>query len=699
MRVSGERLRQELTARGLDSAEAARFEAVIRTVWLESAAESGHAAEAIWRRLTRELLKPTDPLAVQVWLHGEVFADWRPELGPPPAWFPADIGATNIGWLMSTAGHSEYRDLHAWSVAQPRAFWGTMLERLGIRLREPYREVLNLHEGPEHPRWLVGAKLNLVDSCFPDADDTAARQRVILVEGKEDGSQRSWTWGELEAVVGRVAHGLRRLGVQPGDRIALYMPMTAEAVAIYLGALAIGAPVVTIADSFAPAEIAVRLKIGQPAWIFTQDGMQRRGKILPLYAKLLDLDAPPAIVVRRDDSPEAAAAETVTLRASDRWWSDFLSDNSQLETVALPPTHFTTILFSSGTTGTPKAIPWDQTTPLKAAIDAHLHHDIRPDDRLCWPSNMGWMMGPWLVFAALLNRASLALYDGVPTTREFAQFVASARVTMLGLVPSLVSAWRAADCLAGVDWTGIRLFSSTGECSSPQDMFFLMAQAGFKPIIEYCGGTEIGGGYITGTVVQPAAPSTFSTPALGSDLVILDEQGEPTDLGELFLVPPALGLSQTLLNGDHHAVYYADAPVGRAEQVLRRHGDRMQRFAHGYYRAHGRADDSMNLGGIKVSSLQIEEVVGTVAGVRETAAIAVPPPGGGPDRLVVYVVLHTPSSLSLDALKAAMQDAIRTQLNPLFKLHDVLPIPALPRTASNKIMRRELRAHYLQRSS
>ena len=181
--------------------------------------------------------------------------------------------------------------------------------------------------------------------------------------------------------------------------------------------------------------------------------------------------------------------------------------------------------------------------------------------------------------------------------------------------------------------------------------------------------------------------------------MILDEQGEPTDLGELFLVPPALGLSQTLLNGDHHAVYYADAPVGRAEQVLRRHGDRMQRFAHGYYRAHGRADDSMNLGGIKVSSLQIEEVVGTVAGVRETAAIAVPPPGGGPDRLVVYVVLHTPSSLSLDALKAAMQDAIRTQLNPLFKLHDVLPIPALPRTASNKIMRRELRAHYLQRSS
>ncbi len=180
--------------------------------------------------------------------------------------------------------------------------------------------------------------------------------------------------------------------------------------------------------------------------------------------------------------------------------------------------------------------------------------------------------------------------------------------------------------MAGLDWSGIRAFSSTGECSNSHDMLFLMSLAGYKPVIEYCGGTETGGGYITGTVVQPSAPGTFSTPALGSDLVLLDEQGKSADRGEVFLIPPSMGLSEQLLDRDHHEVYYADTPPGPDGQLLRRHGDQMERFANGYFRAHGRVDDSMNLSGIKISSVQIEEILGRVDGIRETAAISVPPP-------------------------------------------------------------------------
>ena len=298
------------------------------------------------------------------------------------------------------------------------------------------------------------------------------------------------------------------------------------------------------------------------------------------------------------------------------------------------------------------------------------------------------MMGPWLVYAALMNKATMALFSGAPTTRRFGQFVQDAGVTMLGLVPSLVSAWRRTGCLDGLDWSGIRAFSSTGECSNPRDMLFLMSRAGYKPVIEYCGGTEIGGGYITGTVVQHAAPATFSTPALGSDLVILDEQGRPADRGEVFLVPPSMGLSLKMLNRDHHEEYYADTPQGPQGQLLRRHGDQMQRFANGYFRAHGRADDCMNLGGIKVSSLQIEEVVGGVEGVRETAAVAVSPPAGGPSMLVVYAVPAGETEWSAADLRSAMQQAIAAELNPLFKVHNVVITEALPRTASNKVLRR-----------
>jgi acetyl-CoA synthetase len=304
------------------------------------------------------------------------------------------------------------------------------------------------------------------------------------------------------------------------------------------------------------------------------------------------------------------------------------------------------------------------------------------------------MMGPWLVYAALINRATIALHYGIPTTREFGQFVEAAGVTMLGLVPSIVSAWKSSGCMAGLDWSGIRAFSSTGECSNSTDMLFLMSLAGYKPVIEYCGGTEIGGGYITGTVVQPSAPGTFSTPALGSDLVILDEQGKRADCGEVFLIPPSMGLSEQLLDRDHHEVYYADTPLGPEGQLLRRHGDQMERFANGYFRAHGRVDDSMNLSGIKISSAQIEEVVGSVDGIRETAAIAVSPPEGGPSRLIVYVVPSGQSQADAENLKSAMQQEIRSRLNPLFKIHDVVFTDALPRTASNKVTRRTLRAEY-----
>ena len=187
-------------------------------------------------------------------------------------------------------------------------------------------------------------------------------------------------------------------------------------------------------------------------------------------------------------------------------------------------------------------------------------------------------MGPWLIYASLINKATIALYDGVPTGRDFGVFVQDAKVSMLGVVPTLVRAWKNTDCMHGLDWQAIRAFSSTGECSNPEEMLSLMSLAGYKPIIEYCGGTEIGGGYVTGTRVQPAAPSTFTTPALGLDFLLCDDEGNPVDNGEVFIVPPSLGLSTSLLNADHNEVYFAGTPGPN----LRRHGDALERLGNGF---------------------------------------------------------------------------------------------------------------------
>jgi acetyl-CoA synthetase len=270
---------------------------------------------------------------------------------------------------------------------------------------------------------------------------------------------------------------------------------------------------------------------------------------------------------------------------------------------------------------------------------------------------------------------------------------------MLGLVPSLVRAWRQSGCMRGLDWSRIRAFSSSGECSNPADMLYLMHLAGYRPIIEYCGGTEIGGGYVTGTVVQPCIPSTFTTPALGLDFLLMDDQHRPVDKGEVFINQLSIGLSTRLLNRDHDSTYFGDTPTGAGGRPMRRHGDELERLDGEYYRVAGRSDDTMNLGGVKVGCAEIERVLNQLPGVQETAAVAVPPPGGGPSKLVIFVVPANESATSASVLQSSMQQAIRTQLNPLFHIEEVRPIGSLPRTTSNKIVRRELRAMCLRTRS
>lgn len=609
--------------------------------------------------------------------------DWRSRAWTPS---PEFIATTNMAWLMQQAGAESYDALHRWSVEQREAYWEQTISRLGIRFRTPYRQILDLSDGVEAAHWLPGAKLNIAESCFSAPPDS-----IAIIHQSEEGALQSMSVGELKALTDRVAANLVRIGLKPDDAVAIFMPMTAESVALYLGIIKAGCVVVGIADSFQPREVATRLRLSQAKAIFTQDVLLRGGKTFPLYAHVEQAEGPLAIVV------PAADGMRVDLRAGDLSWDEFLQADGPFEAVLRDPEDLSNILFSSGTTGDPKVIPWNHTTPIKCAADAHFHQNIHPSDVVVWPTSLGWMMGPWLIYAGLVNRATIGLYSGAPTGRGFGQFVAAARTTMLGVVPSLISTWRATKCLEGLDWSSIRAFSSTGECSRPDDMHWLMQVPGDKPvpIVEYCGGTELAGAYIANTLTRPCAPGVFNTPTLGLDLMILDDAGQPAFQGELFIVPPSIGNSTRLLNGDHHSIYFDEVPIGPAGEVLRRHGDEMKRLPDGYWRVLGRADDTMNLGGIKVSSAEIEQTLQSVPGLVETAAIAVAP-DDGPSQLVIYAVPRSGEAMSVEAAQAAMQQAIRKDLNPLFKIQSVIFVDALPRTASNKVMRRVLRDQYLK---
>ena len=280
---------EQLTACGLEKVEASKIaEAVNRILETQS-------PTACWYEISRYILTRHHPFALHQLLYETVYADFdRATYGPPPAWFPTDedITKANITRLMMELNIKTYPEFHAWTVRNRDTFWQMMIGALGIKAvstnAEPQQDATGIATNL--------AKLNIVESCFNAPPDAIA----IVTQRENDENLVTLTYRELESLTNRVANGLVEIGMRQGDAVAVDMPMNAESVAIYLGIVKAGCVVVGIADSFAPDEIATRLRIGNAKAIFTQDYINRAGKRLPLYEKVIAANAPKAIVFSAD---------------------------------------------------------------------------------------------------------------------------------------------------------------------------------------------------------------------------------------------------------------------------------------------------------------------------------------------------------------------------------------------------------------
>uniref|UniRef100_A0A804M5V3 4-coumarate--CoA ligase n=1 Tax=Zea mays TaxID=4577 RepID=A0A804M5V3_MAIZE len=677
---------RDVEAAGLAAADAAAFHAALRSA-AGSAAASG---DAVWAAVAAAgVLRPEHPHALHQLVYYSAYAGWdRAARGPPPYWFPSptDCKQTNLGRLMEVNGPkllgSSYRDpissfnhFYRFSVENQEVYWSMVLKQLAVKFKQEPMSILSTSDrSKKGGTWLQGAVLNIAECCLlpcPSLKRTDDSTAIIWRdEGLDDYPVNRMSLKELRSQVITVAHALDAI-FEKGDPIAIDTPMTCNAVIIYLAIILGGFVVVSIADSFAPQEIGSRMGVSKAKAIFTQDFIVRGGKKVPLYSRVIQGTSSKAVVI-----PAIGDSLGIMLRDGDMSWKDFLSHaagrSSSYSPVYQSVDALTNILFSSGTTGEPKAIPWTQLSPIRCASDTWAHLDVRPCDIGCWPTNLGWVMGPIIIYSCFLTGATLALYHGSPLGRDFCKFVQDAGVTVLGSVPSLVKSWKAGNCAEGLDWTKIRVLGTTGEASDIDDNLWLTSRASYKPIVECCGGTELASSYIQGSLLRPQAFGAFSGASMSTGFVILDEQGTPypDDIpcsGEVGLFPLYFGATDRLLNADHDKVYFDGMPIYKG----------------------------------RTSSVEIERVCNRADEcLLETAAVSIKPSGGGPEHLAILAVLKDRSAqYDVNLLKRKFQTAIQKNLNPLFKVSYVKVVAEFPRTASNKLLRRVLRDQLAQELS
>jgi acetyl-CoA synthetase len=609
------------------------------------------------------------------------------------------IERSNVYRMTRKYGFRDYADFWRRSVEDVAWFWQVMERELDLVWQKPYERVLDTSQGWAWARWFIGGRFNLTYNCLDKHVAAGRSSKVAFIWEGEDGRTERWTYGDLTRWTLQVSHALKDLGLRPGDRVGLFLPMVPEIVPALLAVARLGGIVVPMFSGYGPDPVAVRLRDSEARFLITADGFYRRGQFIPMKetadaALAMAPTVERVLVVRRTD-------RTVPWdpRRDVEWHEvvDSAPDTPLMEETE-PETPFM-LIYTSGTTGRPKAtVHVHAGFPVKSAQDIYHCFDLQADDVLFWLTDMGWMMGPWEVTGVLLLGGTFLLYDGAPdypAPDRLWQIVERHGVTILGITPTFIRAI----LRQGDEWVErhpmptLRILGSTGEPWNPDPWMWCFEKVGKRrcPIINYSGGTEVSGGILGCVPVLPLKPCAFHGPVPGMDADVWDEAGRSVtgSVGELVVKKPWVGMTRGFWRDPQR---YLETYWSRWPDVWV-HGDLVLRDAEGFWFIEGRSDDTLKVGGKRLGPAEVESILVAQGAVAEAAVVGVPDEVKG-EALVCFVVLK-PGVTPSEELRQELKEWVARHLGKAFTPKDVRFVRDLPKTRNAKVMRRLIRAAYL----